>query len=65
MEINVDKLLDVIVSKKLTLKELSEKSGISQVVLSRIIHKKNKRASIKTLIRLIDALDISLADLRG
>ena len=46
MEINVDKLLDVIVSKKLTLKELSEKSGISQVVLSRIIHKKTKRASI-------------------
>lgn len=65
MEINVDKLLDVIVSKKLTLKELSEKSGISQVVLSRIIHKKTKRASIKTLIRLIDALDISLSDLRG
>lgn len=64
MEINTDKLIEIIINKGLTFSELSEKTGLTNTVISRLVNKKTKKANIKTISKIVKALDIKFEDIK-
>lgn len=61
LEIFADNLVDIMKEYRITQKELSEDSGLSEGTISNYIHKK-QMPGIKAIINLAYALDISIDD---
>lgn len=58
MKIDVDALKMILVQKKTSLRELSQKTGLSEVTLASILNADKPRRRLKTIGKLIDGLNV-------
>ena len=63
MKINVDSLKFLMIEKKLSLKELSQKTGLSQITLAAILKSDGELKRYKTAGALIEGLNVNATDI--
>ena len=63
MKINVEALKLLMIEKKLSLKELSQKTGLSQITLAAILKSDGELKRYKTAGALIEGLNVKAADI--
>ena len=56
------KLNHILIEKGMTKKELAEKAGISQTTIQNI---RNSKTSFRNMVKIADALDVSLDEFRN
>lgn len=56
------KLNHILIEKEMTKKELAEKAGISQTTIQNI---RNRKTSFRNMVKIADALDVSLDEFRN
>lgn len=63
MRLNKQKLMLIMVERCLSISELSQSAELNASVLSALINKKDRKATLKTIGKLAKALEVPVQDL--
>ena len=63
MSLNVERLNELLIEKKLNYSELAEKAKMSKTQISRIVNKNEPKVQLKTISALSEALEVPYKEL--